>query len=50
MTAIEQIANARGCRYIMLISAITREQAPAFYQSLGYESTPYRGYKKTLVP
>jgi len=33
----------------MLVSAITREQAPAFYQSLGYESAPYRGFKKTLV-
>jgi ribosomal protein S18 acetylase RimI-like enzyme len=50
MTAVEKVAQARGCRYIMLVSAITREQAPAFYQSLGYESAPYRGYKKILVP
>lgn len=50
MLAVEQIAHARGCRYIMLVSAVTREHAPVFYQSLGYESAPYRGYKKTLVP
>lgn len=50
MEAVEKIAEARGCRYIMLVSAITREHAPAFYQSLGYESAPYKGYKKTLVP
>src|SRR5665647_895878 len=50
MAAVEKIAQARKCRYIMLVSAITRKQAPAFYQSLGYESAPYRGFKKTLVP
>jgi ribosomal protein S18 acetylase RimI-like enzyme len=50
MTAVEKVAQARGCRYIMLVSAITREQAPALYQSLGYESAPYRGFKKTLAP
>ena len=50
MTAIEKVARARACRYIMLVSAITREQAPAFYQGLGYESDPYRGYKMTLMP
>jgi ribosomal protein S18 acetylase RimI-like enzyme len=50
MTEVERIAQARGCRYLMLVSSITREQAPAFYHSLGYESAPYRGFKKTLVP
>jgi len=50
MTAVEEIAQARGCRYIMLISARTREQAPAFYHSMGYASAPYRGFKKTLAP
>ena len=50
MLEIEKVAQARGCRYIMLVSSITREHAPAFYLSLGYESAPYRGYKKTLVP
>lgn len=48
MTAVEKVAQARGCRHIMLVSAITREKAPAFYQSLGYESAPYNGFKKTL--
>lgn len=50
MTAAEKIAQTRGCRYIMLVSARTREQAPAFYHSMGYASAPYRGFKKTLVP
>ncbi len=50
MQAVEKIALAQGCRCIILVSAITRKQAPAFYQSLGYESAPYRGYKKILVP
>ena len=50
MQAVEKVAQARGCRYIMLVSAITREQAPGFYQSLGYESAPYNGFKKILVP
>lgn len=50
MQAVEKVAQARECRYIMLVSAISRELAPAFYQSLGYESAPYRGYKKTLAP
>jgi ribosomal protein S18 acetylase RimI-like enzyme len=49
MTEIEAIARAKGCRYIMLVSAITREQAPAFYHSLGYASAPYRGFKKNLI-
>lgn len=50
MIEVERIARMRGCRYLMLVSSITREQAPAFYHSLGYESAPYRGFKKTLVP
>lgn len=50
MMEVERIARTRGCRYLMLVSSITREQAPAFYHSLGYESAPYRGFKKTLVP
>jgi len=50
MTAVEEIAQTRGCRYIMLVSARTRQQAPAFYHSMGYASAPFRGYKKTLAP
>lgn len=50
MMEVERIARAQGCRYLMLVSSIAREQAPAFYHSLGYESAPYRGFKKTLVP
>jgi len=48
MLAVERFARARGCRYLMLVSARTREWAPAFYHSLGYGSAPYRGYKKML--
>lgn len=50
MQEIEKIARASECRYIMLVSAVTREQAPAFYHSLGYAFAPYRGFKKILAP
>jgi ribosomal protein S18 acetylase RimI-like enzyme len=50
MQEIEKIARASECRYIMLVSAVTREQAPVFYHSLGYAFAPYRGLKKILAP
>lgn len=48
MLAVERFARARDCRYLMLVSARSREWAPAFYHSLGYGSAPYRGFKKML--
>lgn len=49
MKEVEKVAQARGCRDIMLVSSITREHAPAFYYGLGYKSALYKGFKKDLV-
>jgi GNAT superfamily N-acetyltransferase len=48
MKNIESIAMNKNCRFIMLISAAERTNAKNFYQALGYDSDPYRGYKKIL--
>ena len=48
MESIEAIARDRGCRYIMLVSAAERTRARDFYHRIGYDSGPYRGFKKLL--
>ncbi len=48
MDKIERAAEARGCRYIMLVSSANRIEALNFYPRLGYDSVGYRGFKKFL--
>lgn len=48
MEKVEAIARERGCRYITLLSAAQRAEAKDFYQSLGYDSENYWGFKKFL--
>ncbi len=48
MESIEAIAIEKGCRYIVLVSAMERKKAMDFYQGLGYDSNHYRGFKKIL--
>jgi ribosomal protein S18 acetylase RimI-like enzyme len=48
MRAIEQEAVRRDCSYIMLVTDSFRTEALAFYRSLGYDPSRYRGLKKYL--
>ena len=49
MAEIESIAQKKGCRYITLVSSINRPEAHKFYHCCGYESEPYRGFKKMMT-
>jgi len=48
MEAIESRARERDCSYIMLITDQDRPDAHRFYGSLGYQTDPYRAFKKSL--
>jgi ribosomal protein S18 acetylase RimI-like enzyme len=45
---IEQLARHRGCSYIMFVTDSDRAEARSFYQSQGYVSGAYAGFKKYL--
>lgn len=48
MREVERWALARNCRYLMLITDTDRAEAQRFYESLGYETDHYCGFKKML--
>jgi len=48
MLAIEKIANANECGYIMFVSSAYRKEAHQFYASLGYALDGVQGFRKML--
>jgi GNAT superfamily N-acetyltransferase len=48
MRELEQHAADAGCSYIIFVTESERADAHRFYDSLGYESDAYRGFKKRL--
>jgi ribosomal protein S18 acetylase RimI-like enzyme len=48
MREIENVAVQRGCGYILFVTESNRNEAIRFYESLGYKSDDYRGFKKRL--
>lgn len=45
---IENCARNRNCYYIMLVSLAKRQEAHAFYESIGYKLGVVQGFKKNL--
>ena len=43
---LERRAVALGCSYIEFVSSRERGEAHAFYEAVGYQPDPYRGFKK----
>lgn len=48
MREIEVIARQKQCYCVVLLSAMHRERAQKFYQSIGYHHGVVQGYKKYL--
>ncbi len=48
MRELEQCASTRGCAYIIFVTEQDRTTAHRFYESLGYSSDKYKGFKKRL--
>ena len=48
MRELERIAVSRDCAYILFVTEQERTTAHQFYESLGYNSEKYRGFKKRL--
>ncbi|KAF0209035.1 MAG: GNAT family N-acetyltransferase [Actinomycetota bacterium] len=48
MRELEAAALERDCTQTILVTESDRVDAVSFYESLGYESRPYRGFKKRL--
>jgi GNAT superfamily N-acetyltransferase len=48
MERAEQIGSAAGCEFVELTSAMDREEAHAFYRSIGYQPNSLR-FRKSLV-
>ena len=48
MRELERLAAVRGCGSILFLTEAERQGAVRFYRSLGYEHSPYRGFKKRL--
>ncbi|MGB9980071.1 GNAT family N-acetyltransferase [Methanobacterium sp.] len=48
MNEIEKIATERGCYQILLITHNDRTDAIAFYESLGFNQSTHKGFKKPL--
>jgi len=48
MLAIEEIAKAHSCGYIMFCSSAFRKEAHQFYASLGYALDAVQGFRKML--
>ena len=49
MTALEKRALEHNCNYIIFVTESDRTAAHRFYESLGYNSTAYQGFKKYLM-
>jgi ribosomal protein S18 acetylase RimI-like enzyme len=48
MRELENYASQHDCAYIILLTDCDRPEAQHFYESLGYKTNPYKGYKKNL--
>ena len=48
MRRLERYAVAHDCCQIMFVTESNRTEALKFYQSMGYEFEPYKGFKKPL--
>ena len=48
MGALERCAVERNCNYIIFVTESERKEAHRFYESLGYNSHAYQGFKKYL--
>lgn len=48
MNAIEQKARERECGHILLVTETSRHDARQFYESLGYDPSKNKGFKKRL--
>lgn len=49
MAALERIAQAHHCTYLMLCSSAERTGAHAFYRSLGFSDIITKGFKKKVT-
>ena len=49
MRELEKCAMAAECRTMLLVTEVYRTDAVGFYESLGYRSDPYKGFKKRLT-
>ncbi len=48
MRELEKCARNHDCCQIIFVTEADRTQAYRFYRSLGYESEPYKGFKKQI--
>ena len=48
MRELERCAAKHGCNYIIFVTESERTEAHRFYESLGYKSDAYKGFKKRL--
>ena len=48
MKTLEEFASRRNCEYIIFVTESMRSDAHRFYESLGYHSGAYKGFKKRL--
>lgn len=50
MQELEKCARKRDCCQIIFVTEANREESLKFYQALGYEFEPYKGFKKRIAP
>ena len=48
MRELERYASESNCNYIIFVTESERTEAHRFYESLGYKSDAYKGFKKRL--
>ena len=48
MRTLEKCANEMNCNYIIFVTESERSEAHRFYESIGYQSDAYKGFKKRL--
>jgi ribosomal protein S18 acetylase RimI-like enzyme len=48
MMKLESLAAEQDCNYILFVTEAERTGAHRFYESLGYKSDAYKGFKKRL--
>ena len=48
MRELERCATKHNCSYIIFVTESERTEAHRFYESLGYKSNAYKGFKKRL--
>ncbi len=48
MKELERCASENNCNYIIFVTESERTEAHRFYESIGYKSDAYKGFKKLL--